>query len=273
MDVNGIGMIGVGNMASAIAKAIVKAVPEESLYLANRTASKIEGLVKELQAKQVVMESIEQEMLQKCNMIFIGVKPKDIKSLFTKLADGLDTPHTITWISMASNVSLSELTSLTPSHHRWLRIMPNTPVEVGEGFTSYCYQTGDFPEEVLERFKQLMSASGTLSEIPEVLFDAASGLAGCSPAFIYQLIEAMSDAGVYYGLGREQSIQMAAQAVKGAASMVLDTNYHPAQLKDAVTSPGGTTIAGVNTLEAEGFRSAIIKGVSASIEKTRELQQ
>lgn len=273
MEVKGIGMIGVGNMASAIAKAIVKAVPEETLYLANRTANKIESLVEELQAKQVLMESVASDMLQHCNMIFIGVKPKDITDLFTSFADSLDTSHSITWISMASNVSLAELARLTPEHHRWIRIMPNTPVEVGEGFTSYCFDAPNFSETILERFTKLMSASGTLSQVPESLFDTASGLAGCSPAFIFQLIEAMSDAGVAYGLGRDQSIQMAAQAVKGAAAMVLETERHPAQLKDAVTSPGGTTIAGVTTLEAEGFRSAIIKGISAAIEKTRELQQ
>lgn len=273
MDVNGIGMIGVGNMASAVAKAIVKTQPNERLYLANRTASKIQSLVEELQAKQVLMEAIGHEMLQKCQIIFIGVKPKDISNLFTSLSGSLETPHSITWISMVSNVSLSELSKLTPAHHHWIRIMPNTPVEVGEGFTSYCYDPLNYSKKTLERFITLMSASGTVSEVPETLFDSASGLAGCSPAFIYQLIEAMSDAGVLYGLGRDQSIQMAAQAVKGAAAMVLETERHPAQLKDAVTSPGGTTIAGVSALEAEGFRSAIIKGISASIEKTRELQQ
>ena len=273
MEVNGIGMIGVGNMASAIAKAMVKAVPGDSLYLANRTAAKITPLVEALQAKQVAMASVGEELLQHCNLVFIGVKPKDIQALFASLSPHLMTEHSITWVSMASNVSLAELSALTPDHHQWIRIMPNTPVEVGEGFTSYCYEDGKVQSATIERFKQIMSASGTVSEIPESLFDAASGMAGCSPAFIYQLIEAMSDAGVAYGLGRAQSIQMAAQAVKGAAAMVLETDQHPAQLKDAVTSPGGTTIAGVNTLEAEGFRSAIIKGISASIEKTRELQQ
>lgn len=273
MEVNGIGMIGVGNMASAIAKAIVKAEPTQTLYLANRTASKITKLVEELNAKQVMMESVAQEMLQQCQMIFIGVKPKDITELFASLADSLDTAHSITWISMASNVSLAELAKLTPAHHHWIRIMPNTPVEVGEGFTSYCYDPANYSKERLEQFIHLTRASGTLSEVPENLFASASGLAGCSPAFIYQLIEAMSDAGVLYGLGRDQSIQMAAQAVKGAAAMVLETDRHPAQLKDAVTSPGGTTIAGVSALEAAGFRSAIIKGISASVEKTHELQQ
>lgn len=270
---SGIGMIGVGNMASAIAKAIVKAVPHQKLYLANRTASKIEALANELQVSQVKMESVGEELIQTCDLIFIGVKPKDIKELFNTLSGILNNSHSITWVSMASNVSIAELSRLTPKHHNWLRIMPNTPVEVGEGFTSYCYEAGEVSEEILDRFRNVMSASGSLSEIPETLFDAASGLAGCSPAFIYQLIEAMSDAGVAYGLSRDQSIQMAAQAVKGAATMVLETDKHPAQLKDAVTSPGGTTISGVNALEAAGFRSAIIKGISASIEKTRELQQ
>lgn len=267
-----VGMVGVGNMASAIAKAIVRAVPTETLLLANRTPEKISQLVQELAAKQVLMEQIGPELIEQSDLIFVGVKPTELESLFHSLEGVLQTSHSITWISMASNVSLAELERLTPDHHQWIRIMPNTPVEVGQGYTSYCYSE-TVPAAVLERFEKLLSESGVLTAIEESHFDAASGMAGCSPAFIYQLIEAMSDAGVAHGLKRDLSIEMAAQAVKGAASMVLETNLHPAQLKDAVTSPGGTTIAGVTTLEAEGFRSAIIKGITASIEKTRELQE
>lgn len=267
-----IGMIGVGNMASAIAKAIKKASPHEKLLLANRTPEKISQLVQELEAEQVLMDQIGPELIAKSDIIFVGVKPTELELLFSSLESKIDTPHVITWVSMASNVSLAALQQFTPQHHQWIRIMPNTPVEVGEGYTSYCYSES-VSKEVLSRFKQLMSQSGVVAEVAEAQFDAASGMAGCSPAFIYQLIEAMSDAGVAYGLKRDLSIEMAAQAVKGAASMVLETNRHPAQLKDAVTSPGGTTIAGVNTLEAEGFRSAIIKAISASIDKTRQLQK
>lgn len=267
-----IGMIGVGNMASAIAKAMHRADANLDLWLANRTANKIKSLVQTLSAQHVLMDEIDTALLKGTDMIFIGVKPKDISALFANLGDSVNIDQAITWVSMASNVSLAELKVLTPEHHHWIRIMPNTPVEVGEGFTSYCFSEG-LPEETLSKFKRIMSASGTITHIEEALFDVASGMAGCSPAFIYQLIEAMSDAGVAYGLNRQQSIEMGAQAVKGAASMVLETGKHPAQLKDAVTSPGGTTIAGVNTLEAEGFRAAIIKGISASIEKTRELQK
>lgn len=267
-----VGMIGVGNMASAIAKAIVRAVPTETLLLANRTPDKIQPLVQELNAKQVTMEQVGPELIEQSDLIFVGVKPTELDTLFDSLASDLHTTHPITWVSMASNVSLAKLESLTPAHHQWIRIMPNTPVEVGQGYTSYCHSETVSPA-VLARFKALLRESGVLAAIDEAQFDAASGMAGCSPAFIYQLIEAMSDAGVAHGLKRDQSIAMAAQAVKGAASMVLETDLHPAQLKDAVTSPGGTTIAGVTALEAAGFRSAIIQGITASIEKTRELQE
>lgn len=267
-----VGMIGVGNMASAIAKAIVRAVPTETLLLANRTPEKIQQLVQDLAAKQITMEQVGPDLIEQCDLIFVGVKPTELETLFKSLTADIQTTHPITWVSMASNVSLTKLESLIPAHHQWIRIMPNTPVEVGQGYTSYCYSK-TVSSEVLERFKGLMSQSGVLAEIDETQFDAASGMAGCSPAFIYQLIEAMSDAGVAHGLKRNQSIEMAAQAVKGAASMVLETDLHPAQLKDAVTSPGGTTITGVTALEAAGFRSAIIQGVTASIEKTRELQE
>ena len=128
-------------------------------------------------------------------------------------------------------------------------------------------------DQQVAQVKELLAGAGALYEIEEKLMDPATAVAGCGPAFVYQMIEAMADAGVALGLSREQALQMAAQTFKGAASMVLETGQHPGSLKDAVCSPGGSTIAGVNRLEQVGLRGDIIAGVEAAYKRTQELGQ
>ena len=128
-------------------------------------------------------------------------------------------------------------------------------------------------DQQLAQVKQLLAGAGALYEIEEKLMDPATAIAGCGPAFVYQMIEAMADAGVALGLSREQALQMAGQTFKGAASMVLETGQHPGSLKDAVCSPGGSTIAGVNHLEQVGLRGNIIAGVEAAYKRTQEMGQ
>lgn len=261
-------MIGVGNMASAIARAVHKA--GHTLLLYNRTMAKIEDLAQELDGQLVGQDALLEALIKPADLIFIGVKPHQFEDLFKNFE--LDSEQPKIWVSMAAGLSLDYLKNLTPEGHQWIRMMPNIAVQVGEGFISYDYLDG-ISEESLALFTDSLVYAGQVQYIEEEYFDAVIGMAGSSPAFIFQLIEAMSDVGVQYGLSRKDAILMASQAVKGAASLVIETGDHPAQLKDKVSSPGGTTIAGVVELERSAFRAAIINGVSATIDKSLDMNK
>ena len=151
-----------------------------------------------------------------------------------------------------------------------VRLMPNTPALVGEGMTGACVNER-VTEEEKEQIRVITESFGRTEFVPERLMDAVGAVSGCSPAYIFMLIEAMADATVALGMPRKQAYSFAAQAVLGSAKMVLETGMHPGELKDMVTSPAGTTIEGVRTLEKEGFRSAVFEALIASAEKGRRL--
>ena len=176
-------------------------------------------------------------------------------------------------VSMAAGLELEQMASVVKNERlRLIRIMPNTPVAIGQGVISLS-RSQAVTDQQLAQVKQLLAGAGALYEIEEKLMDPATAVAGCGPAFVYQMIEAMADAGVGLGLKREQALQMAAQTFQGASQMVLETGEHPARLRDAVCSPGGSTIAGVNRLEQVGLRGDIIAGVEAAYKRTQEMGQ
>lgn len=264
-----IGMIGVGNMGSAIAKAILKA--GYPMILHNRTKEKLQHFADEVGAEVELADSLS-DLINESDIIYIGIKPHQFEFIFEELKDYISEDQPKVWVSMAAGLKLKKLCKLTPLSHQWIRIMPNTPVEMGQGYIAYCHTNG-VSEDCIQLFEDSLVKAGTVEKIDESLFNAVTGLAGSGPAFIYQLIEAMSDVGVNYGLSREMSRKMAAQTVKGAADMVLETGMNPGVLKDRVTSPGGTTIEGIVALEHAGFKSAINKGVSAAIEKSIQMEK
>lgn len=264
-----IGMIGVGNMGSAIAKAILNA--GYSMILHNRTKEKLHTFAEELDAEVELVDSVA-DLINHSDIIYIGVKPHQFGQIFDQMKECISNSQPKVWVSMAAGLQLDQLTQLTPTNHHWIRTMPNTPVEVGQGYIAYCH-TPNITQKHIELFEDSLVKAGILEQIDESLFNAVTGLAGSGPAFIYQLIEAMSDVGVNYGLSREMSRKMAAQTVKGAASVVIETGQHPAELKDRVTSPAGTTIEGIVALEHAGFKSAINQGVSAAIEKSVQMEK
>ena len=176
-------------------------------------------------------------------------------------------------VSMAAGLELEQMASVVKNERVGLiRIMPNTPVTIGQGVISLT-RSQAVTDQQLAQAKQLLAGAGALYEIKEKLMDPATAVAGCGPAFVYQMIEAMADAGVGLGLSREQALQMAAQTFRGASQMVLETGEPPARLRDAVCSPGGSTIAGVNRLEQVGLRGDIIAGVEAAYKRTQEMGQ
>ena len=171
---------------------------------------------------------------------------------------------------MAAGLTLEKLSKFLPTHHRIIRIMPNTPVAIGQGVISYAMSANCRAEDS-ELFCQLLAKAGLLVELGDGLIDAATGLAGCGPAFVYLFIEALADAGVQTGLPREIALKMAAQTVVGAGQLVLESQQHPGVLKDQVCSPGGSTIAGVASLEAHAFRGTVMDAVHQAYKRTKKL--
>ncbi|MEK7948977.1 pyrroline-5-carboxylate reductase [Luteolibacter soli] len=173
-------------------------------------------------------------------------------------------------ISVAAGLSTAWLEARVPAGVRVIRCMPNTPALVGKGAAAYCRGKAATAADA-ETAKLLLGSVGLAVELPESLMDAVTGLSGSGPAFVYVMIEAMADGGVRAGLPRAEAIKLAAQTVLGAAAMVLETGIHPGALKDQVTSPGGTTIAGIAELEKHGMRSAFIEAVTTAARRSAEL--
>ena len=262
-----IGVIGLGNMGSVIATILAKETTN-TLLLANRTAEKAKKLAVTLDATAVSTR----EVFERADIIFIGVKPHQIQKLLEENNEILEKRESIVLISMAAGVTLEQLQSMTDTRHRWIRMMPNTPLEVAEGVISFSLGEKATLQDK-EVFIQLLQSAGTVVELPESQIDVATAVAGCGPAFVYVFIEALAEAGVSMGLSREVALQLATQTVKGSASMVGETKEHPAVLKEKVCSPGGSTIAGVISLEQTGFRSSIIEATRRAKQRTEELGQ
>ena len=261
-----IGFIGLGNMGASLAKAVWKARNTDTILLSNLSQDKVDTFI----ASYGGQASSNEEIFAEADVIFLAVKPAQISTLLAEYQDILEKRESLLLISMAAGIKLEKLASLVPSQHRLIRMMPNTPVSIGQGVISYALSANCQVDDK-EVFCQLLQHAGLLFEISEGLIDAATGLAGCGPAFVYLFIEALADAGVQTGLQRETALQMAAQTVLGAGQLVLESKQHPGVLKDQVCSPGGSTIAGVASLEAHAFRGIVMEAVNKAYKRTKKL--
>ena len=261
-----IGFIGLGNMGASLAKAVLQAKTGDDLLLANRSQAKVDAFIANFGGQA----SSNEEIFEEADVIFLGVKPAQFSDLLSQYQSILEKRASLLLISMAAGLTLEKLATLIPSQHRIIRMMPNTPASIGQGVISYALSANCQVDDK-EVFCQLLQYAGLLFEISEGLIDAATGLAGCGPAFVYLFIEALADAGVQTGLPRETALQMAAQTVIGAGQLVLDTQEHPGVLKDKVCSPGGSTIAGVASLEAHAFRGTVMEAVKKAYKRTKKL--
>jgi len=260
-----IGFVGTGNMGGALARAAAKD-KENSLLLANRTASKAQALADEIGGSVTDNAGV----IRDADYIFIGVKPQMLHGLaaacadeFKKRGDGFVI------VSMAAGSSIELIQSLFGSYPV-IRIMPNTPAAIGLGMILYACSK-EVSEAQEQAFLKAMSGAGRFLKIEEKLIDAGSAVSGCGPAFADLFIEALADGGVACGLPRKQAMEMAAQMLLGSAALVLESGKHPGRLKDEVCSPGGSTIQGVRKLEEKGFRSAVFEAVVAAYEKNKSL--
>ena len=207
--------------------------------------------------------------LAESEVILLCTKPLDIREALLA-ATRASSGKPLLVISIAAGITVAALESAASEGIRIIRAMPNTPALVGKGAAGYCLGSRATPQDA-ETARLLLGAVGLAVEVPERLMDAVTGLSGSGPAYIYLVIEALADGGVCAGLPRADALRLAAQTVLGAAAMVLETGQHPAVLKDMVTSPGGTTIAGLAELERHGLRAALIDAVGAATRRATEL--
>jgi pyrroline-5-carboxylate reductase len=203
------------------------------------------------------------------DLLVLAVKPQTMAALLEEIRGVLRSPLVV---SIAAGFTLKQLSAGLGARCRLVRVMPNTPCLVGASASAYTPGEGTTAEDaaIVDR---LLNAVGRAFRLPEHLLDAVTGLSGSGPAFVYLMIEALSDGGVRVGLPREVSTTLAAQTVLGAAKMVLETAQHPGALKDMVASPGGTTIAGLHALERGGVRGALMDAVEAATRRSKELGQ
>ena len=262
------GFIGTGNMGGALARALAKNVEGDSILLANRSAEKAAALAAELGCKAVSSEAIA----KKADYIFLGVKPQMMADLLAQLSPILkEREDRFILVTMAAGLTIERIRELAVGDYPVIRIMPNTPASIGEGMILYTAGS-DVLDIELQIFLAAMGGAGRLSPLPEHLMDAGSAVSGCGPAFVDLFIEALADGGVACGLPRASALEFAAQMVAGSAKLILESGKHPGVLKDAVCSPGGTTIQGVRALEAGNFRGTVMEAVIKAYEKNFDLK-
>lgn len=260
------GFLGVGNMGSALARAARKN-EQARVAVTSRTMEKAEAMARELSCTALT----NVEAAKECRFLFLGVKPQVMPTLLAEIAPVLaKRQDEFCLVSMAAGLTMEKIAALAGGSYPIIRIMPNTPASVGEGMILYT-ASENVTDGMLGEFLRGMEAAGRFDCLPEKLMDAGSAVSGCGPAFAYQFVEALADGGVACGLPRAKAQMYAAQMLLGAAKMVLESGLHPGQLKDAVCSPGGSTIQGVRILEERAFRGAVTDAVIAAYEKTKDL--
>ncbi len=260
------GFIGTGNMGGALARAAAKSVAKENLLLSDAYAPVAQALAKELGCQEASVETVAKT----ANVIFLGVKPQVMGAMLEEITPVLKNRQDFVLVSMAAGLDIWSIRKMAGGEYPVIRIMPNLPVQVGEGMILYDY-TDNVEKAYLEAFQKAMQEAGKLDRIPEKLIDAGSALSGCGPAFVCLFVEALADGAVACGLPRDKANLYAVQTILGTAKTLMEKGMHPGQLKDAVCSPGGTTIAGVAALEQGAFRASCMEAVASAYQKTLDL--
>jgi pyrroline-5-carboxylate reductase len=262
-----IGFIGAGQMARALAQGFVNGdlLPAGRICACDPVAAAGEAFVKAVPGAKLLASNLE--VARQAEVIFLAVKPQNVSDLYVQLAGHLNAETLV--VSIAAGIPLARLCEVLKTD-RVVRVMPNTPALIGQGASAYALGSGANTADS-QLVGRLLGAVGKAFQVDEKLLDAVTGLSGSGPAFVYVMIEALSDGGVRMGLPRDIATALAAQTVQGAAQMVLTTGEHPAALKDKVASPGGTTIAGLAALEDRGLRGALIAAVEAATRRSQEL--
>jgi pyrroline-5-carboxylate reductase len=260
-------LIGGGNMGEAILKGLIAAqlIKPQQLTVTDIIEARL-AYLRETYAVQALTDN--GKAVAQADLVILALKPQDMASTVQEIAPAVHD-HTVV-ISIAAGVPTAKIENAFGKPIRVVRVMPNTPALVLAGAAGLCAGSHATPAD-LEVARTLFDALGKTVVVSEYLMDAVTGLSGSGPAYIFVLIEALADGGVKMGLTREAALTLAAQTVYGSAKLLLETGLHPGELKDRVTSPAGTTIAGLHALEAHAFRGAVIDAVERATLRSREL--
>jgi pyrroline-5-carboxylate reductase len=263
-----LGIIGAGSIAEALLKGILgfKTFLPEHVYVINRINDFRLRFFKDNYGVNITRSY--EEIASMCDILVIAVKPKDIGDLMAILRDLLSEKHII--ISVVAGISTKFIEDMLPKKVNVVRAMPNTSCQIKESATAVT--CGSYTDaECMKIAEDILSTVGKVIRVDEVCLDAVTGLSGSGPAYVYLMMEAMTEAGIRAGLDRGISEKLAVQTVFGAAKMVLETGETPGYLREKVTSPGGTTVAGLNALEKKGFSASIIEAVNSAAQRSREM--
>ncbi|MFC7371855.1 pyrroline-5-carboxylate reductase [Fictibacillus iocasae] len=262
-----IGFIGCGKMAQAMIGGMLssKLVAPQQIMASARSAKTLEYVKEKF---NILTTENNVSVARESDVLFLAVQPYGHEEVLKEIAEHVKDKAVI--VTIAAGVKMEKVQSFFSFDAKVVRTMPNTPSLVGAGMTAMSSNSHVTREE-LQNVITLFKSFGEVELLPESQIDAIPAISGSSPAYVYMFIEALADGGVRQGLSRSQSYRLAAQAVLGAAKMVLETGKHPGELKDQVTSPGGATIAAVATLEEEGMRSAVLKAMESCTNRAKEL--
>ena len=260
-----LGFIGAGNMGSAILNGILK----EGFLTADQIAvtDKMPASCAKFAAQGVCVMEDNKSLASACECVLLAIKPVYTAQVIEEIFEELKGKFVI---SIVAGWNYDMLDHALPKEARFVRVMPNTPLAVGEGMSLISERCRCTPEE-FDFAQSVFASAGKVAKVEDHVFIAATSINGCGPAFVYQFIEALADGAVRYGVPRAMAYELAAQTLIGAAKMVQETGEHPGKLKDAVCSPGGTTIEGVYALENGGMRATVMDALGATIEKTLKL--
>jgi pyrroline-5-carboxylate reductase len=265
-----IGLMGAGRMATALARGLVRAemVPAGAIVACDPSAEARKAFADEIPGTFV--EVANASHVARADVVILAVKPQTMSEALASIRDAVGGNSLV--VSIAAGVTLKRLEAALPQGQRVVRVMPNTPCLIGLGASGFALGTHATKDDA-KLVSSLLSAVGVAFEMPEKLLDAVTGLSGSGPAFVYSMIEALAEGGVAEGMSPQLAGELAARTVSGAAEMVLQTGETPAVLRDRVTSPGGTTLAGLGVLRERGFGEAISDAVKAATRRSVELGQ
>jgi pyrroline-5-carboxylate reductase len=265
-----IGLMGAGRMATALARGLVRAeiVPSGAITACDPSGNARTAFSREVPGTTV--EADNAARVAQADVIWLAVKPQQMTDALAAIRSAVSTNSLV--VSIAAGITLDRLAAGLPNSQRIVRVMPNTPCLIGKGASGYALGKHATKADG-ELVGRLLLAVGAAFEVPEKLLDAVTGLSGSGPAFVYSMIEALADGGGAEGMPPQLALELAARTVAGAAEMVLETGESPAVLRERVTSPGGTTLAGLGVLRERGFSEAVKEAVKAATRRSAELGQ
>jgi len=259
-----IGVIGAGNMASAIVKGLVSKISPMQITVSDRSEDKLQ----EIASYGVNITEDNCQVAKQSDVIVLAVKPNIYPFVLEEIKEYSDKLY----LTIAPGLSLAYIKSFFDKPVRVIRTMPNMPAQVNRGMTVYTYDSS-VSEEDVSLAREILFCLGDCTYLDEKLLNAAVAVNGSAPAYVFMMIEAMADAAVLTGIPREEAYFLAAKTIEGSAAMAIDTNIHPAKLKDMVCSPGGTTIEAVKVLEQKGFRAALMEAMKKCSDKSEEMSK